>query len=66
MDVATMKVETAPGFPIDEVRRIEGLQAALRDALKAELNIQIRVKIVEPHSIARSEGKAVRIVDMRE
>lgn len=66
MDVATMKIETASDFPFDEVRKIETLQTRLRDALKAELNININIKIVEPHSIARSEGKAVRIVDKRE
>ena len=66
LDVATMKVEINPGFPIDEVRKIEELQNRLRAALKAELNININIKIVEPHTIQRSEGKAVRIVDMRD
>ena len=66
LDVATMKVETNPGFPIDEIRKIEDLQRRLQAALKAELNINIRIKIVEPHTIQRSEGKAVRIVDLRD
>ncbi len=66
LDVATMKVETNPGFPIDEIRKIEGLQRRLQAALKAELNINIQIKIVEPHTIQRSEGKAVRIVDLRD
>ena len=66
LDVATMKVEINPGFPIDEVRRIEDLQHRLKRALKAELNININIKIVEPHTIERSTGKAVRIVDLRE
>lgn len=66
LDVAIMKVEINPGFPIDEVRRIEDLQHRLKRALKAELNININIKIVEPHTIERSTGKAVRIVDLRE
>lgn len=66
LDVATMKVEINPGFPIDEIRKIEELQKRLQMALKAELNINIRIKIVEPHTIQRSEGKAVRIVDLRD
>ena len=66
LDVATMKVEINPGFPIDEVRRIEDLQHRLKRALKAELNITLNIKIAEPHTIERSTGKAVRIVDLRE
>ena len=66
LDVATMKVETNPDFPIDEVRKIEELQRRLQAALKAELNIYINIKVVEPHTIQRSEGKAVRIVDLRD
>ena len=38
----------------------------VKAALKAELNIAIIIKIVEPHTIQRSEGKAVRIVDLRD
>ena len=39
--------------------------AALAQALKDELAVNINIKIVEPHTIQRSEGKAVRIVDLR-
>ena len=66
LDIATLKIEMAPGFPIDEIRKIEDLQRRVQQALKDELAIKINVKVVEPHTIQRSEGKAVRIVDMRE
>ena len=65
LDVATLKVETNPDFPIDEVRKIEDLQHRLQDALKRDLSIGVNVKVVEPHTIQRSEGKAVRKVDLR-
>lgn len=66
MDVATLKIEVNPDFTIDEVRKIEDLQKRLAQALKDELATSIKVRIVEPYTIQRSEGKAVRIVDLRE
>ena len=66
LDVATLKVEINPGFPLDEVRKVEDLQNRIQGALRDELAIGIRVKVVEPHAIQRSEGKAVRKVDLRD
>ena len=68
LDVVTMKIEIDPeaDIEIDEVRKIEELQKRVKQALKDELVVNINVKVVEPHSIPRSEGKAVRIVDLRE
>ena len=66
LDIATLLIEINPDFPIDEIRKIEGLQRKLQQALKDELAIKINIKVVEPHTIQRSEGKAVRVVDLRE
>ena len=44
---------------------IEGLQKQISAALKSALSVGIVVKLVEPHTIARSEGKAKRVVDLR-
>ncbi len=66
MDVATLKIETVADFDFDEVGKIQDLQNRVQAALKAELNIKIIIKVVEPHTIQRSEGKAVRIIDNRE
>ncbi len=38
----------------------------LQKALKENLQIAVDVKIVEPKTIERSEGKAKRIIDLRE
>ena len=66
LDVATLKIETVAGFDFDEVGKIQDLQERVKAALKAELNIAIVIKIVEPHTIQRSECKDVRIVDLRD
>ena len=65
LDVVTLKVEPNPDFDFDEVRAIEQLQRDISVQLKSALSVGIRVRIVEPKSIPRSEGKAVRVVDLR-
>lgn len=65
LDVATLKIEINPDYSMDEVRQIEDLQKRIEQALKDELSTTINVKVVEPYTIQRSEGKAVRIVDLR-
>ena len=65
LDVATLKVEANPDFDIDSTGAIEELQRQIQGALKTALSVGIRVRLVEPMSISRSEGKAKRIVDLR-
>lgn len=66
LDHAELRVETVPKFPFDEIRRLEKLKKDLQKALKENLQIAVDVKIVEPKTIERAEGKAKRIIDMRE
>lgn len=66
LDVATLKIEINPDYSVDGVSQIEDLQQRIEQALKDELATRINVKIVEPYTIQRSEGKAVRIVDFRD
>lgn len=66
LDHAELRVETVPEFPFDEIRRLEKLAKDLQKALKENLQIAVDVKIVEPKTIERAEGKAKRIIDMRE
>jgi phenylacetate-CoA ligase len=65
LDQVTLKVELEQGFDFDEIGQIERLQKKLQEMLKTALGIKIDVKIVEPKSIPRSEGKAKRIIDLR-
>lgn len=66
LDHVQLQVETVPDFPFDEVRRLEQLKKDLQKALKDNLQVAVEVKIVEPKTIERSEGKAKRIIDLRE
>lgn len=65
LDHVALMVETVPEFSFDEVRRIEDLQKRIMAELKSNLQISVEVRIVEPKSIERSEGKAKRVIDLR-
>ncbi|MCI8367532.1 MAG: phenylacetate--CoA ligase [Eggerthellaceae bacterium] len=66
LDHVELQVETEPDFPIDEVRRLEDLRNRLAAELKSNLQVNVEIKLVEPKTIARSEGKAKRVIDLRE
>jgi phenylacetate-CoA ligase len=55
----------SPELFSDEVRRIEDIEARIREKLDSVLGINAKVRMVEPKTIARSEGKAKRVIDNR-
>ena len=55
---------TAENFS-DSLKNITQQEKSLVAALQAMLGIHARVRLVTPHSIVRSEGKAVRVIDKR-
>jgi len=64
-DTLEVQVEMTPEIFSDSLSRIGELEKSLVNALKAMLGIYAKVKLVAPKTIARSEGKAVRIIDNR-
>ena len=60
-----MVTEVNPDFAFDSVASVERLQKEISARLKTALSVGVRVQLVEPKTIARSEGKAKRIVDLR-
>ncbi len=64
-DTLEVQVEMTPEMFSDSVVAISEKERDLVNDLKAMLGIYAKVKLVEPKSIARSEGKAVRIIDKR-
>ena len=64
-DTMEVQVEmTAENFS-DSLAKITEMEKSLVAALKTMLGIYAKVKLVAPKSIARSEGKAVRVIDKR-
>ena len=65
LDVLTIKVEVNEHSFSDEVKGLQFLERRISKNIKEMLGVSARVKLVEPKAIARSEGKAVRVVDNR-
>ncbi|HEY5433148.1 MAG TPA: phenylacetate--CoA ligase [Coriobacteriia bacterium] len=65
MDTVEVQVEVSPGLEFDEIRELEALQRTVAGAIAATLAVNVGVKLVEPRTIQRSEGKAKRVVDLR-
>lgn len=64
-DTLEVMVEMTPENFSDSLAKIHEMEKSLVNALKAMLGIYAKVKLVAPKTIARSEGKAVRIIDKR-
>ena len=64
-DTLDIYVEMAPDLFADDMASIEKLQKLLVDRLRSVLGISPKVALVNPNSIARSEGKAKRVIDKR-
>ena len=64
-DTFEVQVEMTEEMFSDEVKFIEKKERELLSALRAMLGISPKITLVAPRTIARSEGKAVRIVDRR-
>ena len=64
-DTLDLYVEMNPDLFADDMASIERLQKQLVDKLRNVLGIGAKVTLVNPNSIARSEGKAKRVIDKR-
>lgn len=64
-DTIDVLVEMTPEIFSDMTGSITAKEKAIVNALKSMLGIYAGVHMVEPRSIARSEGKAVRVIDKR-
>ena len=64
-DTLDVQVEMTNEMFSDSMSQVTAKEKELVDALKSMLGIYANVKLVAPKTIARSEGKAVRIIDNR-
>lgn len=66
LDDLEIWVEVSEQLFSDEIRRLEDLERKIKTSIQSTLGISARIKLVEPKTIARSEGKARRVIDRRE
>lgn len=64
-DTFEVHVEMSESFFTDDVKSIERLERSLVEQLRTVLGISAVVRLVNPKSIIRSEGKAKRVIDNR-
>lgn len=65
LDHLEILVELSEGLGLDKISTIESLEKKIKARIASVLGISAKVRFVEPKSIPRSEGKAVRVIDKR-
>ncbi|MGB9837679.1 phenylacetate--CoA ligase family protein [Methanothermobacter sp.] len=65
MDELEVRVETSPELFSDDIRQMVETRDRLEEFIENEIGLRVKVTLVEPGTIPRSEGKAVRVIDKR-
>jgi len=65
LDTLTVMVEVNERIFSDEVKNLQAMERSLEKNIKELLGVSANVKLVEPKSIQRTEGKAIRVIDKR-
>jgi len=65
LDVMTVEVEISENMLSDHVKGLESLEKSISSQIDSVLGVSGKVRLVEPKTIARSEGKAKRVIDNR-
>ncbi|HHT18971.1 MAG: phenylacetate--CoA ligase [Euryarchaeota archaeon] len=66
LDELEVQVETSPKLFSDEVKELVGIKNKIEHFIHDEIGLRVNVTLVEPKTLPRSEGKAVRVIDKRE
>ena len=65
LDTMSLMVEIQEQFFSDEIRKLQELRLRITRKLESVLGISVNVKLVEPKTIERTAGKAIRVIDNR-
>ena len=65
LDTLEIQVEINEAYFTDEIKGIEKLAAKVGHVIQQALGLNAKIKIVEPKTLVRSEGKAVHVIDNR-
>ncbi len=65
LDSVTVEVEVGEQYYSDSVSELDALAKKIKTSIVNIVGISVKVKIVEPNKIPRSEGKAKRVLDNR-
>ena len=65
LDYVEVQVELDGAMFSDAIKDLQQREQRIQKGIKEFLGVTTKVRLVEPHSIPRSEGKAVRVIDKR-
>ena len=65
LDTLELRVEVDEAFFLDKISQLESLRKTISENLESSLGLSIKVTLVEPKTIERSEGKSKRVIDKR-
>ena len=65
LDSMEIQVEMTPEMFSDTVKHLESIERKIAEAMHSTLNISAKIRLVEPKSLPRSQGKAIRVIDNR-
>ena len=65
LDQMEIRIEVTPEMLGDRIRELESMQKNIAHAVFSTVGINAKITLAEPKSIARSEGKAKRVIDNR-
>ncbi len=65
MDELEVQIENSPALFSDEVKHVEEVKKSIERRIHDEIGLRVNVTLVEPQTLPRSEGKAVRVIDKR-
>jgi len=66
LDTLMVNVEINEHLFSDEIKELQDLEKKISTNIKEYLGVSATVKLVEPRTIARNEGKAIRVIDKRD
>jgi phenylacetate-CoA ligase len=58
-------VEVEDRFYQDKISELQNLGKKIKNQIESTIGLSVNVKLVEPKTIERSEGKAKRVIDKR-
>jgi len=65
LDTLEIQVELDSKYYTDEIKQIETISKKIAHVIQQALGINAKIKIVEPQTLVRSQGKAVHVIDNR-
>ena len=65
MDELEVRVEASEGLFSDKIKELVGIRLRLENYIHDEIGLRVKVTLIEPKTLPRSQGKAIRVIDKR-